>query len=143
MYFNSLLNFIIIKHIVISIRYREELKLGSVDRPNKTNQENIEISNDNQYIKFNVTGLLEDGGQTTVPFIDNRQVLPENLSPLSGISFYVRGKDGYGGFLALKVYTFDVSQYIRDKNTSYSIGDDVQEDMGLSIIQFERELKLI
>lgn len=60
-----------------------------------------------------MTGLWEDGGQTTIPFVDTQLALPDPLIPLSGISFYIRGQEKFGGFLALKTYTHDHTAHMK------------------------------
>lgn len=66
----------------------------------------------NTFIKFRPSDADKDVGQTTVPFLDTQMVRPKNLTPLSGIGIYYKGKDGLGGFIAPTVIVYDLSSHI-------------------------------
>lgn len=66
----------------------------------------------NKFIKFRPSDPDKDAGQTTVPFIDNQMVRPKELTLLSGISIYYKGRPGYGGFIAPKLIVYDMSKYL-------------------------------
>lgn len=64
-------------------------------------------SENNQYVDFTNSGLDQDAAQTTVPFIDIQEVISSPPVPLSGIGVYYKGSEGYGGYLAPKLITYD------------------------------------
>lgn len=66
----------------------------------------------NKFIKFRPSDPDKDAGQTTVPFIDTQMVRPKELTLLSGISLYYKGRPGYGGFIAPKLTVYDMSSYL-------------------------------
>ncbi|XP_014297658.1 uncharacterized protein LOC103570287 isoform X2 [Microplitis demolitor] len=43
--------------------------------------------------------------QHVVPFVDLQEIVTNPPSPIKGIGWYYRGQPGYGGFLALKIFT--------------------------------------
>ncbi|KAJ6646069.1 hypothetical protein Bhyg_01279, partial [Pseudolycoriella hygida] len=69
----------------------------------------------NKFVKFRPSDPDKDAGQTTVPFIDTQMVRPKNLSPLSGISLYYKGKPGLGGFIAPAIVMYDMSSHIGNR----------------------------
>lgn len=66
----------------------------------------------NKFIKFRPSDPDKDVGQTTVPFIDTQMVRPKELTLLSGVSLYYKGRPGYGGFIAPKLTVYDMSKYL-------------------------------
>ncbi|KAG4078084.1 hypothetical protein HA402_002135 [Bradysia odoriphaga] len=66
----------------------------------------------NKFIKFRPSDPEKDAGQTTVPFIDNQIVRPKVLTLLSGVGIYYKGLSGYGGFIAPKIFVYDMSSYL-------------------------------
>ena len=75
-----------------------------------------EISSQNkEYLRFQTSDLVQDIGQSTIPFIDTQPVEPIPHYPLSGASFYHKGADFSGGFLGLKLMTYNLIPYINTK----------------------------
>ncbi|KAG4078159.1 hypothetical protein HA402_002211 [Bradysia odoriphaga] len=66
----------------------------------------------NKFIKFRPSDPDKDAGQTTVPFIDTQMVRPKELTLLSGISIYYKGRPGFGGFIAPKLIVYDMSKHL-------------------------------
>lgn len=66
----------------------------------------------NKFIKFRPSDPEKDAGQTTVPFIDPQMVRPKELTLLSGVGIYFKGKWGYGGFIAPRIFVYDMSSYL-------------------------------
>ncbi|XP_016961633.2 uncharacterized protein LOC108032333 [Drosophila biarmipes] len=91
---------------------REKLSLKDVRVPTQSPVPSIPYPSDNQYIEFASTGFEHDAAQTTVPFIDIQEVVSEPAVPLSGIGVHYKGRDGYGGFLAPKIITYDFTPYV-------------------------------
>lgn len=79
----------------------------------KTLVKSLPDSNHNQYIDFVNTNMDKDAAQTTVPFIDTQDVMSNPAVPLSGIGIYHKGRNGYGGFLAPKIITYDFSPHVK------------------------------
>jgi len=75
--------------------------------PTRSSDSSIPYPSDNQYIEFTNTGFDQDAAQTTVPYIDIQEVVSEPMVPLSGIGVYYKSRDGYGGFLAPQIITYD------------------------------------
>ncbi|XP_037708402.1 uncharacterized protein LOC119546293 [Drosophila subpulchrella] len=91
---------------------RVKLSLNDVQVPTRSSVPSIPYPSDNQYIDFTNTGFNQDAAQTTVPYIDIQEVVSEPMVPLSGIGVYYKGRDGYGGFLAPKIITYDFTPYV-------------------------------
>lgn len=92
-----------------------------IDRPEPSHPLHIDSSlckrsipdfTPNKFIKFRPTDPDKDVGQTTVPFIDPQMVRPKELTLLSGISLYYKGRPGYGGFIAPKLIVYDMSKHL-------------------------------
>jgi len=77
---------------------------------------NIQTDND-QYIQFDSTSAYKDVSQTSIPFIDSQPVAPQPASWLGGAGLYHKGRVGYGGFVGLKVLTYDFTRHIFTSNT--------------------------
>ncbi|XP_041675251.1 uncharacterized protein LOC108111250 [Drosophila eugracilis] len=93
-------------------QHRERIPLMDPQIPSKSSLESIPFSGDNQFIEFTNTGFEQDAAQSTVPFIDIQDVVSDPPVPLSGIGIYYKGRDGYGGFLAPKLFTYDYTPYV-------------------------------
>ena len=75
---------------------------------------NLPDSNDDQFLTFTLTSDKKDGGQTTIPFIDTQELVTNPPVPLRGVGLIHRGQPGFGGFLALKIYTYNITDHIPD-----------------------------
>ncbi|XP_057333036.1 uncharacterized protein LOC130672453 [Microplitis mediator] len=95
---------------------RDELVLTDPDVPIES-PENTITSKTNQFIRFRASDLKKDAGQSTVPFFDAQDVDADHEFPLGGIGIIHRGREGYGGFLAFKIYDLDLSRYINSNHT--------------------------
>ncbi|KAH8351924.1 hypothetical protein KR084_000635, partial [Drosophila pseudotakahashii] len=92
---------------------RERLPLKDVHLPTESRVPSIPFPSDNQYIEFTNSGFEQDAGQSTVPYIDIQDVVSDPVVPLSGIGIYYKGRDGYGGFLAPKIITYDFTPHVQ------------------------------
>lgn len=111
----------------ISKGYRERTNL-QLDRPEPNRYYDIYGAylsvpdfTPNRFIKFRPSDADKDAGQTTVPFIDTQMVRPKNLTPLSGVGIYYKGKPGMGGFIAPSVVVYDMSSHIGNKISPVSL----------------------
>ncbi|XP_011308186.1 uncharacterized protein [Fopius arisanus] len=89
-----------------------EIKLEEPDISTLAEGANIEIRGEGRYVAFQPTDNLKDFGQTTVPFLDSQDVIAEPPIPLSGAGLYYKGQKGYGGFIGLKLMSFDFSEFV-------------------------------
>lgn len=91
--------------------FRTELLLPSPDNPIKS-PKNIPNLKGNQFVKFKVSDLKKDAGQSTVPFFDARPVESKVLFPLRGIGLFHRGYEGFGGFISFKIFIISPHEYM-------------------------------
>lgn len=90
--------------------YRQELTLINPDNPIKSNVNDID-STPVEFVRLQASNLLKDAGQSTVPFFDAQDVEGKPEFPLGGVGLVHRGRKGYGGFLAFKIYDLNLSKY--------------------------------
>ncbi|XP_026734290.1 uncharacterized protein LOC113498483 isoform X2 [Trichoplusia ni] len=98
---------------------RTRVKLYKPDIPTRK-QTTLHInSQHDQYIEFTHSDFDADAAQSTVPFIDIQPVVPtkalntKGASLLSGAGIYHRGGRGSGGFLGVKILTYDYSKHVK------------------------------
>lgn len=91
---------------------RTPLKLKNPDIPTLTTGESLIDSKPNQYIEFTHSDIDRDGAQTTVPYIDAQDVVSKVPVALSGAGLYHKGRQNYGGFVGLKLITYDFHSHI-------------------------------
>jgi len=82
------------------------------DIPTKFNGENIVDSTTDQFIQFDSSSAHKDVSQTTIPFIDSQPVAPKPAAWLSGAGLYHKGQIGFGGFVGMKISTYDFTNHI-------------------------------
>ncbi|KAI8124340.1 hypothetical protein CVS40_5407 [Lucilia cuprina] len=88
---------------------RNEIVLSDRDVPTRSTDKSEPNFGSNQYLKFSVSSLEKDVSQTNIPFIDIQDVVSKPPVPLAGIGIYYKGRQGYGGFIAPKIITYDFS----------------------------------
>lgn len=91
---------------------RTPVKLKNPDIPTLSTTASEIDSTSNQYIEFTHTDLDRDVGQTTVPYIDAQDVVSRIPVALSGAGIYHKGKSLFGGFIGLKLITYDFQPHI-------------------------------
>lgn len=102
-----------LKHLIYVIFvyvYRTKINLDNTNVPTRSAAPSEVDSTNDQYIEFTHTGFDTDAAQTTVPYFDAQPVIPEYPIPLSGAGLYHKGQKGYGGFVGIKLITYDYSQ---------------------------------
>ncbi|XP_011303273.1 uncharacterized protein orion isoform X2 [Fopius arisanus] len=92
---------------------RTELKLNKPDIPTRITAPNFPDSKSNQFLNFGPTDLGKDAGQTTVPFLDIQPVVTNPPFPLAGAGVFHKGRDGSGGYIAVKVITYNFTDHLR------------------------------
>lgn len=93
---------------------RSKVKLHSPDIPTRQSLASKPTSTNGMYVEFTHSDLEKDVGQSTVPYLDTQDVTSEPLAPLSGVGLYHKGQDGYGGYVAPKIITYDYAKHIHD-----------------------------
>uniref|UniRef100_A0A1B6KBP6 Uncharacterized protein n=1 Tax=Graphocephala atropunctata TaxID=36148 RepID=A0A1B6KBP6_9HEMI len=107
------------------IKPRTKLKLDSPDIPlNALSPSKIDSVND-QYLQFTHSDIDLDAAQTTVPFLDAQMVAPQPPVPLQGLGVYHKGVQWFGGFVGLKVFTYNYAEHIEDNFTDLNGIDNV------------------
>lgn len=92
---------------------RTEVTLKYPDIPTRARTKSLPISKSNNYIRFTYSDMGKDVAQTTVPFLDAQDVVNDPPVPLEGVGLFLKGTEGYGGFVAPKVMTFDYGPYVK------------------------------
>ncbi|XP_049872981.1 uncharacterized protein LOC126371706 isoform X4 [Pectinophora gossypiella] len=93
---------------------RKRLELHRPDIPTRTQTPLPVDSSHDQYIEFTHSDFEADAAQSTVPFIDIQPVMPmKGASLASGAGVIHRGSRGSGGFLAVKLSTYDFARHVR------------------------------
>ena len=92
---------------------RTEILLREPHIPTKSKAKSLPKSTNNNYVKFTHSDIMKDAAQTTVPFLDAQDVVNDPPVPLDGIGVFLKIQDGFGGFVAPKIKTFDYGPYIQ------------------------------
>ncbi|XP_053595015.1 uncharacterized protein LOC128667752 [Microplitis demolitor] len=100
-----------------TMRARKELTLDAPDKPTKSFLNVIDSKTD-QFIKFRESDFIKDAGQSTVPFFDAQDVEGTPEFPLGGVGIVHRGRKGYGGFLAFKIFDLNLSNCLNGEPQS-------------------------
>lgn len=99
-------------HLLTLFISRTRISINKVDVPTKTTIPSQIKSTHNQFIEFTHTDYDKDAAQTTVPFIDSQNVVPILPMPASGAGIYFKSTGNYGGFIGLKLVTYDFSKHL-------------------------------
>ncbi|XP_028172666.1 uncharacterized protein LOC114361723 isoform X2 [Ostrinia furnacalis] len=93
---------------------RKRLELYKPDIPIRSNTPLPVDSSHDQFIEFTHTDYEADAAQSTVPFVDIQPVMPMKGAGLtSGAGIIHRGARGSGGFIGVKLFTYDYSAHIK------------------------------
>jgi hypothetical protein len=57
--------------------------------------------------------MSKDASQNTVPYLDAQDAVNNPPVPLDGIGLFLKGQDGYGGFISPRIKTFDYGPYVQ------------------------------
>lgn len=90
---------------------RTEIKLDHPDIPILSKHSEI-LSTDNQYIQFTHSDVDKDVAQTTVPFMDAQDVISKIPVALNGIGIYYKGQSSFGGFIGMKLVTYNFAPHV-------------------------------
>lgn len=89
---------------------RKTIKLNGLDVPDNPNKKyinNDELDEGNGVLNLTQTDIDLDFGQNILPFVDIQPVETSPPTPLSGVGLFRRSSAGSGGYLAIKLITFD------------------------------------
>ncbi|XP_033148934.1 uncharacterized protein LOC108595224 [Drosophila busckii] len=89
-----------------------QLILKNPHIPTKSMLSSMPLSKHNEFMEFVSSSTDKDAAQNTVPYIDVQDVVPNPAVALSGLGIYHKGRNGYGGFFAPKIITYDLSKTI-------------------------------
>ncbi|CAH1135579.1 unnamed protein product [Ceutorhynchus assimilis] len=92
---------------------RTKVRLVHPDIPIRSTSPSIPTSHSDQYIEFTNSDIDRDVAQTTVPFLDAQKVESLEAVPLSGAGIFHKGRQFFGGFIAPKIITYDVSKFLK------------------------------
>jgi len=93
---------------------RRELVLDDADVPTFSPKASFPDTVHDQFLLFGPTSRTKDVAQTTIPFIDIQPVRPSPAVWLKGFGIYHKGQPGYGGYVAPRVFTSDLTDYMGD-----------------------------
>ncbi|XP_015603282.1 uncharacterized protein LOC107271598 isoform X2 [Cephus cinctus] len=91
---------------------RTLFKIEKPDVPTHSPAPSVPDSMPDQYLEFAPSDLTKDVAQTTIPFIDIQPIVPHPAVPISGVGIFHKGREGYGGFVAPKLFTFNFSPHL-------------------------------
>ncbi|KAJ1522776.1 hypothetical protein ONE63_001932 [Megalurothrips usitatus] len=91
---------------------RSELQLSSSNVPQNTNGPCKPDSEHDSFVKFTHSDIVTDAAQTTIPFIDIQPVTFSPPTMLGGAGLYHKGSDESAGFVAVKVFNYDISKHL-------------------------------
>ncbi|XP_041979506.1 uncharacterized protein LOC121733355 isoform X3 [Aricia agestis] len=107
---------------------RKKLELIRPDIPIRGNVPLQIDSAHDQFVEFTHSDLDADAAQSTVPFLDIQPVQPaRGAGLLTGAGVYHRGALHSGGFLGLKVISYDMTRHIRADPPPAGYDDDDEE----------------
>ncbi|KAK0082488.1 hypothetical protein PV326_007156, partial [Microctonus aethiopoides] len=95
-----------------NIAIRKSIELTAPDDPTRCQIYDYDKET-HKSIKFQHTDRHKDAGQNTVPFFDAQPVDTQPPFPLSGIGLFHRHKDGFGGYIAPRIFTAEVFRNIK------------------------------
>ncbi|KAK9746496.1 hypothetical protein QE152_g6086 [Popillia japonica] len=91
---------------------RSKISTENLDISTRAKSRNTMVSNGDQYVAFTHTDIAKDVGQTTIPFLDSQNVVTKVPTPLVGAGLYYKSSPGYGGFIGLKIITYDFTKHL-------------------------------
>ncbi|XP_069676205.1 uncharacterized protein [Periplaneta americana] len=98
---------------------RKRLYIPNPEVPTLTKEGSVVDSRSDQFLLFTHSDIDADAAQTTVPFLDAQPVAPEPPTLLAGAGIYHKGRPGYGGFIGLKVVTYDFNSHLNVDTEDY------------------------
>ncbi|KAL7299816.1 hypothetical protein TKK_0007558 [Trichogramma kaykai] len=93
-----------------------EFSVENLAVPTNYNDNKIDSYNGVQFVKLTTSSLKSDVGQSVVPFIDVKPVVPKQLTPLSGVGLVHEGTRKSAGYLALKIIGYDLEPHVKEES---------------------------
>lgn len=91
----------------LSSENREQIIIAEPDSPTRTTNIQVPFESNNKFIEFRPTDIKKDLAQLTVPYIESVELEASEPRPLSGVGLYYKGEIGFGGFLAIKLISYE------------------------------------
>ncbi|XP_031848288.1 chemokine-like protein orion isoform X1 [Nomia melanderi] len=91
---------------------RIQLELKNPDIPTRVQLPSLPDSKKHQYVDFAPSDRVMDAAQNTIPFIDIQPVESYPPVPAAGAGIYHKGRSGSGGYVALKLFTYDFTPHL-------------------------------
>lgn len=95
------------------VTQRKQLSLENPDIPIRQPILSLPDSKPNQYVNFAPSDRKSDAAQNTIPFLDVQPVEPNPPVPLMGAGIFHKGRKGSGGYIAMKVITYDFTRHLQ------------------------------
>ncbi|XP_076160472.1 chemokine-like protein orion isoform X2 [Ptiloglossa arizonensis] len=92
---------------------RTELELKNPDIPTRITVPSLPDSKINQYLNFAPSDRVNDAAQNTIPFLDIQPVESNPPVPMAGAGIFHKGRKGSGGYIALKLITYDFTPHLQ------------------------------
>lgn len=97
--------------------HRTPINLKNLDIPPRATDFSVQNVEVDKFVEFQPSGIKQDVAQTTIPFIDSQIVESfDQQAPLSGIGIYFKKANGFGGFIAPKIITYDMAPHMGKSN---------------------------
>lgn len=93
--------------------YRTELKLENPNIPTRLPLLALPDSKTEQYLNFAPSDRKTDAAQNTIPFLDVQSVESNPPIPIAGAGIFHKGRLGSGGYVALRLITYDFSKHLQ------------------------------
>ncbi|XP_055324703.1 uncharacterized protein LOC129579086 [Sitodiplosis mosellana] len=87
--------------------HREEITIFEPDSPTRTTNIQERFDSNNKFIRFRSTDIKKDLSQLTIPFFESVPLEASEPRPLSGVGLYYKGENGFGGYIAVKLISYD------------------------------------
>ncbi|KAK0079070.1 hypothetical protein PV326_008941, partial [Microctonus aethiopoides] len=109
-----------------------EIKLNDPDDPAFGHEYHPDRQS-NKFIQFQHTSIKKDAGYHTVPFFDGQSVETRMKFPLGGIGLFHRGRDGFGGYIAPRLITYNITRIIESSFNDWKQLENLYKHCGLEV----------
>ncbi|XP_043787947.1 uncharacterized protein LOC122712387 isoform X1 [Apis laboriosa] len=92
---------------------RTELKFENPNIPTRLPLLALPDSKTEQYLNFAPSDRKTDAAQNTIPFLDVQPVESNPPIPIAGAGIFHKGRLGSGGYVALRLITYDFSKHLQ------------------------------
>ncbi|CAK9812221.1 hypothetical protein ANTQUA_LOCUS7165 [Anthophora quadrimaculata] len=92
---------------------RHEMKFKNPDIPTRSPLLTLPDSKEDNYLNFAPSGRNADASQNTIPFVDIQPVEVNPPVAIAGVGVFHKGRPGSGGFVALRLITYDYSPHLQ------------------------------